>query len=396
MMNKGVKFFWGMVVAAVVIIIVVLARTPGEAPTGSGALPEGPIKIGVVLPLTGENASYGLPIQRVGQLAVDELNADGGIAGRPIEVIWEDGKCDPKGGTDAAQKLINIDQVKIIFGGACSGETLAMAPLANEAKVLVISPSATSPDVTVNGGEFVFRTSPSDAAAGAVAAQYAYSKMEARKAAIISETTDYAQGLRRVFKEKFTALSGEVVVDETYQTGSTDFRAQILKIKNSKPDVVYIVPQGSASGVLILKQLKSRGIEAKRLTAEVLIGRDVVSKSKNDMEGLVGIEARFDEQGELAIALFTKYREQYNEEPPYPSFMANMYSQFFLIKEAIEAHGLDTEKIRDWLYSVKDWKHALGSLTFDRNGDPVGLPYSVKKVEGGELKEVEVYRPAAQ
>lgn len=392
-MNKRVKLFWAIVVVAIVIIIIAAARSPGgPAPT---ELPKGPITLGMVFPLTGDGAAYGIPIQRAGQLAIDEINEAGGIAGKELKIIWEDGKCEPKEATAAAQKLINIDGVKIIFGGACSSETLAMASLAETAKVLVISPSATSPDVT-GAGEFVFRTSPSDAAAGAVAAQYAYNKMAARKAAIISETKDYAQGLRRVFQENFTAFTGEIVADETYNTGDTDFRTQILKIKNAKPDVVYVVPQTPAPGILILKQLKSRGVTAQILTAEVLIGRNVIAANKTAMAGLVGIENWFDEQGELASAMLAKYKETYNEDPPFPSFQANMYSQFYLIKEAIEAQGLDTEKIRDWLYGVKDWKHALGSLTFDKNGDPVGLPYSVKKVEGGELKEVEVYRPAVQ
>lgn len=396
-MAKSAKLFWGIVVVAIVIIIVVVARTPATGPTVD--LPQGPIKIGVVLPLTGGAAAYGIPLRRSGELAVQEVNAAGGIAGHQVEVIWQDGKCDPKDATAAAQKLINIDGVKIIFGGACSSETLAMAPIAEEAKVILMSPSATSPDVTT-AGAFIFRTSPSDAHAGAIAAQYAYNKMDAVKAAVISENKDYAQGLRRVFKENFTKLGGEVVADETYNPGDNDFRTQILKIKNAKPDVIYIVPQDPPPGLLIMKQLNARGVTApKRLTAEVLIGRNVVAENKTLMEGLTGIEPWFDEKGELAAALIKKYKDAYNEEQPFPSFQANMYSQFFLIKEAIEQYGLDTEKIRDWLYGVKEWKHALGSLTFDQNGDitdPQGLPYSIKEADGGELKEVEVVRLTVQ
>lgn len=392
-MNKGSKLFWGIVVVAIVIIILALARTPSGGPAG---LPDGPLTLGMVLPLTGDGAAYGIPLQRAGELALAELNAAGGIAGKQIKAIWEDGKCEGKEATAAAQKLINIDQVKIIFGGACSSETLAIAELANAAKVLVISPSATSPDLTEKGGDFVFRTAPSDAAAGAIAAEYAYNKLAAKKVAVISETKDYAQGLRRVFTEKFKTLGGEIVADETYNTGDTDMRTQILKIKTSAPEVVYIVPQTPAPGILILKQLAVSGVKAKRLTAEVMIGRNVVAENKARMEGLVGIEPWFDDQGALAAGLLTKYKEKYNEEAPFPAFQANMYSQFYLIKEAIEKHGLNTEALRDWLYGVKDWKHALGTLTFDTYGDPVGLPYSVKKVDKGELKELEVYQPSTQ
>src|SRR3989338_8967946 len=181
-MTKEVKLFWGVVALAVVIIIVALARTPSGGP-GSGALPQGSVKIGVVVPLTGNKAAYGIPLRRAAELALEEINMGGGIAGKPLEAVWEDGKCEAKDATAAAQKLINVDGVKIIFGGVCSSETLAMAPLTEAAKVLVVSPSATSPDITA-AGDYIFRTAPSDAAAGSVAAEYASTKMGAKKGAV--------------------------------------------------------------------------------------------------------------------------------------------------------------------------------------------------------------------
>lgn len=395
-MTKGVKIFWSVIALAALILIITFARNSSSGQSSSSALPEGPITVGVVVPLTGDWTSYGVPINRAGELAVEEINAAGGIAGRQIKVILEDGKCDGKEATSAAQKLINVDQVKVIFGGVCSSETLAMAPLAETAKVIIISPASSNPDITTVG-DFIFRTYASDATAGVVGAEYAYNKMSARKVAIISETKDYAQGLRRVFKEKFAALGGEIGADETYNTGDTDMRTQILKIKTANPEVIYVVPQTFAPGVLILKQLAANGVSAKLLTAEVLMGRNVVSENVATMEGLTGIEAWFDEQGELVAKMLATYKTKYNEDPPFPSMMANLYSQFYLLKEAIEkTGGLDTEKIRDFLYGVKDWKHALGTLTLDKNGDPVGLPYSIKLVENGALKELEVYSPAVE
>lgn len=392
-MNKGAKLFWGLVLLAVIVVIVAVARTPGGP--SNADLPEGPIKIGFVAPLTGDGAAYGIPIQRAGELALADINQSGGILKRQLEVVWEDGKCDPKDATAAAQKLINIDKVSAIFGGVCSSETLAMAPLAEAAKVLVVSPSSTSPDLTT-AGEFIFRTAPSDAAAGAVAAEYAYNKLGSRKAAVISETKDYTQGLRKVFTERFKALGGEVVVDETFNTGDTDFRTQILKLKNAAPDVVYLLPQTPTPGVLILQQLTINGVEAKKLTAEVLLVRSVVDENKQHMEGLIGVEQFFDETSELWQGFVAAYKARYNEDPPFPSYQANTYSQFYMLKEAIEKVGLNSEKIRDHFLGLKDWGHTLGTLTFDKNGDPVGLPYSIKAVENSELKELEVYRPAVQ
>lgn len=386
----------------VIIILIVLggyflwkqaATTPGGEEGGEtgGGIQGGTFKIGGLLPLTGDGAAYGIPMQRAGLLAVEEINAAGGIDGKKIEMIWEDSKCDAVGGAAAAQKLVNVDKVKYIFGGACSSETLAASPITEEARVILLSPSATSPDVT-KAGDFVFRTSPSDALAGRIAANYAYNTMKAKKAAVISETSDYPQGLRKVFTARFEELGGKIVADEQYDAGVTDFRTQVLKVKNSKPDVVYVVPQTPTPGILVLKQMKDQKVQIPVLTPEILIGRDVIAENKALVEGMIGIEQYFDETAPLQKKFIEDYRARFNEELAFPGYMANMYSQFFLLKQAIESVGDDTEKVRDYFYKVSDWEHALGSLTFDNNGDPL-TSNSIKKVEGGVLKQIDVVKP---
>src|SRR3989338_10042895 len=245
--------------------------------------PQGTYKIGVMYPLTGDGASYGLPIQRTTKIAIDEINAKGGVNGRKLEAIYEDGKCNPKDGNAAAQKLVNIDKVEVIIGGVCSGETLGAAPIAEENKVALISPSATSPDIT-NAGDFIFRLAPSDAFAGIVAAEYASKDLKTSKAAIISETTDYAQGLRNVFKSYFEDLGGEIVADETYNPEDTDFRTQVTKVKAANPDIIYLVPQAPQKGLLLVKQIKEAGLKQQQLlTAEVIIGqRDMIKENAAD------------------------------------------------------------------------------------------------------------------
>lgn len=398
-MNKSLKLVIGIIVVIGVFGLLYAFNQQAEAPTLVGNVGENmegekmtlsePLKIGAVVPLTGDGAAYGVPIQRAGLIAVKELNAAGGIGGQPVEVIWEDGKCGAVDATAAAQKLINIDKVKIIFGGVCSSETLAIAPLAEQAEVLVISPSATSPDVT-DAGEFIFRTSPSDAFAGQVAAEYAYAKLGKRTAAVISENKDYAQGLRQVFTKRFATLGGEVVVDETYNTGATDFSNPIIKIKAKTPDVIYLLPQTPAPGVQMIKQLNDQGVAAQRLTAEVLIGRDIVAANAASMEGLIGIEAYFNEQGDAAAKFLAAYEAEYQEKPPFPFFMANMHGQFFLLKDGIERVGLDPMKLRDWLTGLTGWEGTMGKLSLDENGEPL-LDYAVKEIKDGELKDVEIY-----
>ena len=351
---------------------------------------QGSYKIGVMYPLSGDAAAYGLPLQKTTKYAADEINTKGGINGKKLELIYEDSKCNPKDGNAAAQKLINIDKVKIIIGGACSGETLGAAPLANDNKVVMISPSATSPDITTKGGDFVFRLAPSDAFAGIVAAEYAFNDLNAKKAAVISEATDYSQGLRRVFKENFAKLGGEIVADETYNPEDTDFRTQVTKVKAANPDVVYLVPQTKAKGVLLVKQTKEAGINKQLLTAEVMIGRDVVKENAADVDGMIGIEQKFDDNAPKAAPLLARYKQDTKEDAPFPAFMSSAYDIVYLISDAIAKNGYDGEKIRDYLYAVKDYDGAVGKVSIDENGDVV-LDFSVKQIKNGKLVILERY-----
>lgn len=362
-----------------------------EAPEKMLAL-QGEVTIGAIYPLTGDAAAVGLPVQKATQLAVDEVNAAGGVGGKKLVVAFEDGKCDGKEGATASQKLINVTKVKAILGGVCSGETLGFAPIANENKVVVISPSATSPDITTKGGAYVFRFSPSDALAGKIVAAYAMQDLKASRAAVISENTDYAQGLRRVFVESFSAKGGTVSADEVYSSGTTDFRTQVLKIKNLKVDVVYILPQAPASGIAIVKALKDQKVDAKLLTAEVLIGAEVAKDNKEVLAGVTGFEAFFDEKGDAAAKFASAYKAKYNEELAHAFYQANAYSSVYLVKELIEKNGEDGEKLQAALSTLSGWSGgALSKVTLDKNGDIEWKSYSVKEIKDGVPTQTKVF-----
>jgi len=381
-----------IVVLAVVVIggLAIFSGPSGEAAT---------IKIGAVLPLTGDAASYGESENRAIQVAVEQVNNAGGVKGRQLEIVNEDGKCDPQIAGTAAQKLVNIDKVKIIIGGACSGETLAAAEVTDPAQVILISPSATSPAITT-AGDFVFRTAPSDALAGRVAARYSYRELNTRKAALITELTDYAQGLRSVFKDAFKALGGQVVADETYNTGDTDFRTQILKIKNLRPDVVYLVPQSPTPAIAIIRQLRENRVTASYVGGEAFLDPDTISNNATLMEGVFGVLPVVDwENNPKAKALFEAHRAKFNSDPGI--YAANAYDAFHLIREALDATlteagenagEIDTAAVRDWLYGVSNWPGAVGPLTIDENGDPV-MGQNVRKVVNGELTDLGPYTP---
>lgn len=387
--------WWGLGALAVVIVgYLVLSQKPATAPS-LPTVPNQPaglsdvITIGAILPLTGDVATVGLPMQKAAELAVERINAG---SGRKVKVIYEDGKCSGQDAATAAQKLINVDQVKAIIGGACSGETLGFAPIANEKKVIVVSPSATSPDITSKGGPYLYRLAPSDALAGKVAAAYAANDMDFKRAAVISENTDYAQGLRNTFITSFKLLGGDVVVDETYNTGVTDFRTQALKIKNAGVDVVYILPQSSTPGLAILKALSDQQITARRMTAEAFLSRDAAKGNASLMEGLVGFEPFFQEDASAAREFIQGYKDKYKEELAYPFFMSNSYSSVYLLKELMEKASGDVEKIQDELDRLKNWSGgSVTGVTLDQSGDIQWRTYAVKEVRGGNIESVRTF-----
>ncbi len=399
-MDKNIKIVvWVVGILVVAWLGYTVANRSGQSnginqvvsgPVDSGT---GSIKLGAIMSLTGDAAIYGASESRAIQVAMAEINKNGGINGRQLEMVTEDGKCDPQAGGTAAQKLVSIDKVPVIIGGVCSGETLAAAAITEPAKVILISGSASSPKITT-AGDFVFRTYPSDALAGKVAATYDYKELKARKAAIISELTDYAQSLRGVYKDSFTALGGTVVYDETYNTGETDFRTQVLKIKNSKPDVIYIVPQTLTPGVDIIRQMHENGVKTTIQTSETLMSHDVVSKNASVLNGIYSVEFAVDYTNNAKAKAFkTAHEAMFNGADP-DIYAANAYDAVYLIRDAIASNSgkVDTVKIRDFLYGVKDWQGTIGSLTMDKNGDPI-LGLHVRKVVGGQVTDIGPYTP---
>ena len=204
-MNQSTKWIVGViVVVAVVAVGYFVSKGPSEPVSTE------PIKIGF-----GDAATYGVDEKNATALAVEEINNAGGIKGRSLEVIYEDGKCSGKDAATAAQKLINIDGVKIILGGACSGETLSIAPIAEQNKIIIFSAFSSSPDIT-KAGDYIFRNSPSDLDVAKGYAQFIVSRGGYKNIAIISENTDYAGGVKKVFNEEIARLGGKIVADEVF------------------------------------------------------------------------------------------------------------------------------------------------------------------------------------
>jgi branched-chain amino acid transport system substrate-binding protein len=398
-MKSNSALLWVIAIVIVVLGVVYFSKPAPEAPNQSAVeekvaavvIPDGPIVLGAMDPLTGEGAVYGIPLQNATMLAVNEINAAGGIDGHQIKLIWEDSKCNPQDGSSAAQKLVEVDKVSYIISGDCSGAALAAAALTEPAGVMLFSAAASSPDLTT-AGDLVFRSYPSDAMAGRVIASYVYKQLGAKKVAVISEQTDYAQGLRGSFTGAAKEFGAEVVGDETYNTGDTDFRTQILKIKASVPDALYVVPQSPVTGIQILKQFKENSVQAKLLVSDVMLGSDTISQNKDLYADIYSPTLELDTTRPVTKRFLDNFQAAYGKAPEYPAYMAAAYDQVYMLKEAFETVGLDQLKVRDWLYAVENWPGALGDTSFDQYGDPI-IGYHIKRIVNGVQQDLGAYTP---
>lgn len=368
--NKQNALLWAIGGVLIILGVIYFAVTEVSANT---------LKIGVLTPLTGDAASYGTAMQRAYDLAVSEVNAAGGVAGKQIELVYEDAKCDGPTATTATQKLVNVDGVKFILGGTCSGETLAAAQITQVARVLLLSSSATSPDIT-DAGDLVFRTYPSDDFEAKMVATHATQNGYTR-AAIISETTDFAQGVRNAFKATYT---GAVVLDETFNTGETDFRTLLTKLRAANPQMVYVSPQSHVAGELILKQINESGLNVAVYANNAMLDRSAIATNPSTYEEVVMAEVQLSSEGKAATML-EAYTQLYGGAPKFAAFTASAYDSVYLIAEAIESVGADAEAVAGYFgYQVIDWPGAIGTFNFDENGD-AEVELTLVQVVGGQF-----------
>ena len=206
---------------------------------GEPAERAGPIVVGLVGAFSGAEAELGRSIRDGARLAFEEANAAGGVRGRPLELRAYDSQGLPEEAAQATVRLVNQDGAVLIVGADTSGSTLALAPVAARARVPVVSPSATSPRVTQEGGPYVFRVCFVDSFQGTALADLARDEGLARVAMLVDMKSDYSVGLAQEFEKRFVARGGSVVAKTTYAQGDSDFRAQLTRLKSAPPDALF-------------------------------------------------------------------------------------------------------------------------------------------------------------
>ena len=363
-------------VAALVCLFAFACSSQEEAPT---PVPAAPFKIGVMDSITGVGETYGNVAAHAKQMAVDEINAAGGVNGRSLELVIEDSKCNAQDAITAFRKLTDVDGVKIILGTSCSGAMLGVAPLAEENGVVLFSGLASNPDIA-EAGDYIFRTQISDVEVGVSTGNVLWSD-GVRTLATITEETDYAEGVRRTSVEQFTKLGGQIVAEERFSSDITDFRTQLTKVFEASPDALHISPQSEFAGGTIVKQARELGYEGPIYGETVSVGTTALEIAADAATGMRAITAAPDPKNEKAQQVLSDFRERYNYVT-LPWHLGSAYDDVYITAECLKKTGddQDADGFRNCLYDIT-WTGAIGEgYSFDEKGEVVGLSRAVVEI----------------
>lgn len=377
------------VVALVVVGLMVVAAV------GAGCTPKKPaeeIKMGVLAPLTGTIATFGQEQKNAVEMRVDEINAAGGIAGRKIKLFIEDDENKPEMSATATQKLIN-QGVTVIIGGMSSSCTMSAAPIAQRAKVIMISPWSTNPKATA-AGDYIFRACFSDEFQGAVQAKYAVEKLAAKKIAqLLDISNDGSKGQGEVFQKVAKQLGAEMVALESFSGGDKDFKAQLTKIKALNPDVLDL-PNYYAEDALIIKQAKELGLNIPMIGGDGNDSPDLFTIGGPAIDGYVITNHYSADDPRPEVQEFRKkYQAKFGQVPGAGAALS--YDAVTLYKMAVEkAGGFEQQKIRDALASLKDIKGLItaGNFSYDANRNGVKSAV-ILECKGGQFVFKDIVHP---
>jgi len=338
----------------------------GATPSGPGQTAPGEIVLGAYMPNTGPFATFGQSSTKAMKLAVEEINSAGGVLGQPIKLIVEDDQCKPEEAANAAQKLIQQDQVLCVIGEVASSNSLAAAPICQDAQTPMVTPSSTNPAVTQTGDQ-IFRVCFTDDFQGLVMSEFATQDLKAKTAVIFSDVaSDYSKGLSKIFRDTFTADGGRILGEESYNQGDKDFRAQLTKFKALEPEVMYI-PGYYGEVALILSQARQLGLDATAIGGDGWDSPKLVEIAGKAAEGgCFSNHYSKDDPHPVVQAFVRNFEAKYNEVPD--ALAACAYDAIRIVAQAIDSAGqIDRTALRDALAEVEDFDGVTGSITIDEN-----------------------------
>jgi branched-chain amino acid transport system substrate-binding protein len=342
------------------------------------------IKIGAILPLTGQLSEVGENAKNGILLALDEVNEKLKTEEKEFKIITEDSKTNPKDAVAAFNKLINIDKIDFVIGEIASGPTLAIASIAEQNKKILISPGASSPKIS-NAGEYVFRTWHSTAYEGSFFAKYLNEVHNVKKIGILYINNDYGIGIVDKFTEVFKSTGGDIIFMESFEQNQSNFRPVLNKvIKLSKMvDGIYLVSYYIEAGILI-KQARELEISSNFFCSDAIQDPKLIEIAGNAVENIIYPHAKAPNTNNPVIKNFqAKYKMKYGKE--YGPTSDTAYDAFNLLSLAIENVGYNSSLVKDYLLDIKKFNGASGQITFDKNGD-VLKEMDIKTVRNGKFE----------
>jgi branched-chain amino acid transport system substrate-binding protein len=341
-------------------------RKGGEIGSGN----TGPIKVGIYGDLSGQTSSFGQSTKNGATMAIDEINKAGGINGRQIEWIFEDDQGQPAQAATVVTKLVNQDKVHALLGEVASTNSLAAAPVAQAAKVPMITPSSTNPKVTLVG-DYIFRVCFTDNFQGAVMAKFAANTLKAKTAAVLGDVnSDYSKGMTQYFVEEFTKHGGQIIDQQAYTQTDPDFKGQLTAIRAKNPDVIFVPGYYGQVGV-IAKQAKELNIKAP------LLGGDGWDAPELFEIGGAGLDGNYmanhysvDDPSPAVKKFADAYRARYNVVPD--AIAALAYDAMQVLADSIRrANTTDPARLRDAIAATKNFAGVTGSITLNETRDAV-------------------------
>lgn len=335
----------------------------------AGAASE-PIKIGGNYEVTGGVATFGTACVNSTKLYFDKINKQGGVLGRQLELVVADNKSEASEAASAAKKLISQDKVVALVGPVTSKNCLSAGPIAQDAKIPMITPTGTNPAVT-QVGDYIFRACFIDDFQGTVMANFALKKLKIKTAAIfVDNANDYSKGLAKFFKESFTKAGGKIVIEEAFMAGDKDFRTQLTKIKMKNPGLIYVPAYYQEDG-LVAQQARELGMNMPIMGGDGWDSPDLVKIAGEKALNNIFFSNHYskDSKDPLSMAYVAEYKAKYNMDPD--ALAALGYDAAVIVVEAIKkAKSADPAKIRAAMASLKV-KGVSGVVTFDANRNPI-------------------------
>jgi branched-chain amino acid transport system substrate-binding protein len=329
------------------------------------------IKIGEFASLTGKEATFGTSSHEGTVLAVEEVNAAGGVLGKQLELLTEDDQTKAGEPANAVNKLISKDAVVAILGEVASSRSLEAAPICQQNQIPMISPASTNPAVTKEG-DYIFRVCFNDTFQGGALANFATTVLKAKKVAILTDVkSDYSKGLAKNFKEKFISSGGNLGIQLDFNSGDKDFKGQLTSIKDDAPDAIFL-PGYYSEVSLICIQAKQLGMNIPIFGGDGWESEALITIGQDAMEGhYFSTHCSVEQPTPEMTAFVAAYKKRYNGKTP--DAMAILgYDSVKVLSEAIKRAGTTTgPALRDAIAATKDFSGASGKFSLNADRDAV-------------------------